>query len=371
MSEIYENDMDSMKLSDLFDHGWKIQRELAKSGLCEQSSEFLAKRKNALDILKRCEFMLDELHLFSDNESLDEVSTSELRYFLTYALIGWLFNKVNSNKSDTRLAALLKAKSNYLKYLALTKDYDLHKFNVDKMSKEEDTETSLEKVTLNLDRQAEFDANLINMAHSRSEKIARYKDQKQIEKEMDDIAKILDSVKKEQVDEETRRKYFTKCLKFWINQALDDFKCINDEISILKSIELEKVNKSEQVSEMYANIDSGYSQPQAQKKPFIITKDALQAKVFGMGYPSLPVYSIEEFADQKINDGCMPTVAAEPGKGGAQIGGGVTDNQKDDDKANKDALEDAYDETQLQQARNWDEFKDENKRGAGNTYNRS
>lgn len=95
------------------------------------------------------------------------------------------------------------------------------------MSKEEDTETSLEKVTLNLDRQAEFDANLINMAHSRSEKIARYKDQKQIEKEMDDMAKILDSVKKEQVDEETRRKYFTKCLKFWINQALDDFKCIN------------------------------------------------------------------------------------------------------------------------------------------------
>lgn len=57
--------------------------------------------------------------------------------------------------------------------------------------------------------------------------------------------------------------------------------------------------------------------------------------------------------------------------GGAQIGGGVTDSQKEDDKANKDALEDVYDETQLQQQRNWDEFKDENKRGAGNTYNRS
>lgn len=149
------------------------------------------------------------------------------RYFLIYALIGWLYNKVNSNKSDTRLAALLQAKSNYLKYLALTKDYDLHKYNVEKMSKEENIETCLEKITLNLNRQAEFDANLINMAHGRSEKIQRYKEQKQIEKEMDDMAKILDSVKNEQVDEETRRKYFIKCIKFWINQALDDFKCIN------------------------------------------------------------------------------------------------------------------------------------------------
>lgn len=87
-----------------------------------------------------------------------------------------------------------------------------------------------------------------------------------------------------------------------------------DEIHILKNIELEKVNKPEQVSKMYANIDNVNSQPPTQKKPFIITKDALQAKVFGMGYPSLPVYSIEEFYDQKAAEGCMPTVV-EPDNG--------------------------------------------------------
>ncbi len=74
-------DLENMKLSDLFDLGWKEQRELNKTTLCEQSSEYLLKRKKAVDLLKKCEFMLDEIHLFSDNESIDETSTSELRLF--------------------------------------------------------------------------------------------------------------------------------------------------------------------------------------------------------------------------------------------------------------------------------------------------
>ncbi len=64
------------------------------------------------------------------------------------------------------------------------------------------------------------------------------------------------------------------------------------------------------------------------KKPFIITRDALQAQVilfitnfklfqsliqkffnfqvFGAGYPSLPVYSVEEFYDHLAVEGKMP-----------------------------------------------------------------
>ena len=71
-------DMDNMTLSDLFDRGWKIQQELNKA--CDESSEsYLLARKRAIEILTKCEFMLDELHIFSTNESVDEVSTSEYR----------------------------------------------------------------------------------------------------------------------------------------------------------------------------------------------------------------------------------------------------------------------------------------------------
>ena len=42
------------------------------------------------------------------------------RYFLNYALLGWLYSKVNSNKQDIRIVALEQAGSYLCKYLKLT-----------------------------------------------------------------------------------------------------------------------------------------------------------------------------------------------------------------------------------------------------------
>lgn len=58
-------------------------------------------------------------------------------------------------------------------------------------------------------------------------------------------------------------------------------------------------------------------------------------------------------------------------KAPVQIGGGVTESQKVAEKAEKDELDDKHDEEELRKQREWDEFKDDNKRGAGNRYNRS
>ena len=49
----------------------------------------------------------------------------------------------------------------------------------------------------------------------------------------------------------------------------------------------------------------------------------------------------------------------------------MTESQKQEEKAEKDLLEDRDDEAELRKQREWDEFKDDNKRGAGNRYNRS
>lgn len=38
-------------------------------------------------------------------------------------------------------------------------------------------------------------------------------------------------------------------------------------------------------------------------RPIIITKDLLQKKVFGAGYPSLPTYTVEEWFDQQVAAG--------------------------------------------------------------------
>lgn len=373
MSLNNHEDLDSMKLADLFDLGWQMQCQLSKSGICEQSSEYIVKRLRATEILTRCQFMLDELHLFSENEGIEELSTSELRYFLNDALLAWLFNKVNSKQANIRLSALNSAKTNFTQFLELTRNYDLHKFKLD-FNNNQDPQALLEKLTMDSNRQASLDKAMTNTAYERVEKIRRYKEQKELERQMEGMQQCIDSVvKKELVDDEKRREYYMACIKFWINMAIDEMKCINDEINILQSIETNKTSQPEHINRMHASIGTSNSSDTsiAPQKPFIITKNAMQAKVFGLGYPSVPVYTIDEFYDQKVADGCMPQVVTDPSKAGADIGGGVTDSQKEDDKALKDKLADEYDEEEVVRMRGWDEFTDENKRGEGNTYNRS
>ena len=38
-------------------------------------------------------------------------------------------------------------------------------------------------------------------------------------------------------------------------------------------------------------------------KPFILTKDALQAQVFGAGYPSIPTMTLDEFYQKEVREG--------------------------------------------------------------------
>ena len=217
-------EMENMRLSELFDWGWKTQRELSKQS-DECSSDYLLKRERAIEALRKCEFMLDELHLFGDNETLDEVSTSELRYFLNYALLGGLLSKVNATKPDVRATALEEARDYYLKYLILTSNYELHKYNVKQMAASKEN-SELAKLIGNVSRQAAFDDNLVNMAYERSEKIKRFKEMRQIETQLDQMSLVLDTIKPELVDEENRRKTFNTFIKYWINKAVDDLKVI-------------------------------------------------------------------------------------------------------------------------------------------------
>ena len=43
--------------------------------------------------------------------------------------------------------------------------------------------------------------------------------------------------------------------------------------------------------------------PRRPLMPVIITKDEVQKKVFGAGYPSLPTMTVQEFYEQRIHDG--------------------------------------------------------------------
>ena len=218
------------------------------------------------------------------------------RYFLLYALLGWLYSKISSTKPDVRLIDLEQARVYYYKYLKLTKNYELHNFKIEKLQEKSADD---EKIVVK-DKQSQFDSNLISAAYERNEKIRRFKEQKELEKKLDSMSVIFEA-KLDHIDDEHRRDCYMTFIKSWINRSLDDLKVINDEINILKS--MDDTHLSGRASNLISDEKKKAPEPM---KPMIITKDMIQAKVFGAGYPSLPVYSIEQFYDQLASKGMMP-----------------------------------------------------------------
>lgn len=66
---------DDLTISELFDFAFDLQQKL-ESNKIEQKLETF---NQAIERLKLAEDKLDELHLFSDNEELNEVASNELR----------------------------------------------------------------------------------------------------------------------------------------------------------------------------------------------------------------------------------------------------------------------------------------------------
>lgn len=151
-------DYDKYSLSSLFDLGWKLQQDLDKQAE-ETSSAYQLRRSRLIELFKKCEFMLDELHIFSSNEELDEISTSELRYMMIYAILAWLYSKVASTKPQDRLPDLFAARDYFHKYLLVSKNYGLHNYDIDKKSNEEQQQGGA--TSANSSAQATFDRNLV------------------------------------------------------------------------------------------------------------------------------------------------------------------------------------------------------------------
>ncbi|KAL7834186.1 hypothetical protein SRHO_G00284330 [Serrasalmus rhombeus] len=96
-------------------------------------------------------------------------------------------------------------------------------------------------------------------------------------------------------------------------------------------------------------------------KPFILTKDAVQAKVFGAGYPSLPTMTVDDWYEQHRRKGCLPD------QGIPQSAADVDAEERE--REEKERREEEEDEEALQKARDWDNWKDTHRRGYGNRKN--
>ena len=89
-----DTDVSTETLSEMFKKGIDINEELETSTLSSNNDEFQHKVRKGIMILEDATRLVSLLDLFSRNETVSEVPTEHLKYFLLPAVLGSLNSKL-------------------------------------------------------------------------------------------------------------------------------------------------------------------------------------------------------------------------------------------------------------------------------------
>lgn len=285
--------------------------------------------------------------IFSRNESIDELATDNVQYLLLPSLLGTLTSKLTTGERKD----IVNVSEIYFKdFLQRTNEYGLSNYE---FKSNDNVRTVEEKNEMQ---------KLQDSVNTRASKIQKFKEQKELKTH---IAELKANMNNEHVDDEIKRNYFITMIKLAIYNAIDELNNIEMEKPILEHMaNLRKENKPKQKGP-----------PPRPLKPIIITRNEAQKAVYGMGYPSLPTMTVQEFYDKRVRDGIFP----DPNK--AATGGsmslqeatiqGVNLDNRDEEDEQREKMEENDDPDMLKTLRDRDEFKDDHRRGWGNRMNRS
>jgi immunoglobulin-binding protein 1 len=223
--------------------------------------------------------------IFSSNESIEEVASKNIRYFLLPALLGTLSLKLCV---EDRSNVVQTAEVYFRDFLRRCKSYDIVDIEIPE-SKEYNSSDSSES-----ELRQPHATDLAAMARERSAKLQRYKEQKDLESQLEDLKRSVCNMSI--LDEELERKYYLTLIKNFSNQAVEELNSIEMEKPLLEH--MAKVRKDTDVK-----VKKGKFPPPKPLKPFIITRDEIQKEVYGAGYPSLPTMTVQEFYEKRIRDG--------------------------------------------------------------------
>ncbi|XP_078231548.1 immunoglobulin-binding protein 1 family member C [Callithrix jacchus] len=324
-------------LPKLFDSGKQLLDEVEGAAEPTGSGIIQEKVSKGFDLLEKAAKMLSQLDLFSRNEDLEEITSTDLKYLMVPAFQGALTMKqVNPSK---RLDHLQQARKHFINYLTQCHYYHVAEFELPKTKNNSgENHTAITSLAY---------PSPVAMASQRQAKIERYK-KKELEHR---LSTVKSEVESGQADDERVREYYLLHLPRWIDISLEEIESIDQEIEIL----------GEKDSSREASTSNSSRQERPPVKPFILTRNMAQAKEFGTGYPSLASVTVSDWYDQHWKHGALPDQGI--AKATPEEFGKATQQGKDQEKEKED------DEQTLQGAREWDDWKDAHPRGYGNRQN--
>lgn len=128
-----------------------------------------------------------------------------------------------------RLENLEKAQKFFIKFFKITREYEFHNYTIksessfDNFVNKHNSNESNTASSAPSNRQAALDNDLIKGAHERSEKIKRFREQKELEKKLEAMRSVKTSAN---IDEEKKRDFYMSYIKFWVNKCIEDFKLL-------------------------------------------------------------------------------------------------------------------------------------------------
>jgi len=300
--------------------------------------------------------LLNKLQVFSTNETVEEVTTINLKFFLIPVLLGHLHSK-RTGSIEVRKEVVNLCWIYNRDFIRRLNDYHIVKLKLEK-EKDEDEEEKEEGTRPTTTTQLE---DLQDMAKIRHDKIARYREKTRLEGLERELRKRMDDGT---VDDEVVRSYYLSLIKKWALVSLEELDSLKMERECLKRMDSNPpVSSRKQASSSHSF------------KPFILTRNQVAKQVFGLGYPSVPVMTVDEFVDKKEAEGTWAfTQHKEVYQNSLQSWAEDPDKKRDEDEdeaERKERLVEEEDLQELQRQRAWDDFKDETKRGSGNRMNMS
>ncbi|XP_041800319.1 immunoglobulin-binding protein 1 [Chelmon rostratus] len=342
------SDAEPPKLSDLLDRGWKIFEEVDSTNEPLGSTSIQIRVKRGMSMLEEASRMVAQLDLFSRNEELEEVATVDLKYLLLPALLGALTMKQTNR--DKRLEIVQTAQAYFMDFLRRCKEYNISRFEMPKSTNENTSSDEASENGFSTATTAPCSSDLISMAAHRQGKIERYRQKKELETRLSVVRRAVDSG---QTDDEVSRDFYILNLQRWVTLCLEEIESIDQEMEILKKMDGLKQGATKQPTQPV----------RPPMKPFILTKDAVQAQVFGAGYPSLPTMTVDDWYEQHRKHGALPDQGL-PRK--IAMEEDTEANEREEEEKEKQA---ENNDESLLRARNWDEWKDTHRKGYGNRHN--
>ena len=315
--------------------------------LCRQYEQDYAQQtlQAALSAYREAQALVSRLALFSTNEGLEDVSSSDLQYVLTDYHIGVLTFQINDRTE--RQKTLQDAETAFVAFLSRCDDYGL--VGVE----------DRDEVKLQLGREAgERSDRKLSPADQRDRRIARYKREKELQKQIDAAQSTGASG-----DDELVRRLHIASIHLAVSKALQELEGITRELDLLKSMPAELPTREastntngDEAERSTWRLDRTKDQPLMDDKgrplrPFVITsadstRDRMRNEVFRPDH-SLPTMSIDEYLEiERQRGGILPPQNTQP------------------------RPQRLTEEDERLKAIAWDEFTENNPKGVGNTMNR-